>query len=37
MANVHFHQFPSPIGLLLLTSDGQSLTGLYLPDHRGMA
>lgn len=35
MPTLLFHHFPSPIGLLLLTSDGKSLTGLYLPDHKG--
>lgn len=34
MPTVFFHHLPSPIGLLLLTSDGKSLTGLYLPDHK---
>jgi len=29
-----FTRFPSPIGLLHLTSDGQSLTGLYMPAQR---
>lgn len=35
MPTLFFHYYPSPLGLLLLTSDGESLTGLYLPDHKG--
>jgi methylated-DNA-[protein]-cysteine S-methyltransferase len=30
-------EYPSPIGTLVLTSDGQAITGLHLPDHHGHA
>lgn len=30
----YFLNYPSPVGDLLLTSDGTALTGLYLPDPR---
>lgn len=34
--NSHFYNyFASPIGSLLLVSDGESLTGLYMNDHAG--
>jgi len=32
---VYYELIPSPIGQLLLTSDGESLTGLYLENHKG--
>lgn len=31
----HYEQFESPIGPLLVTSDGEALTGLYMTAHRG--
>jgi methylated-DNA-[protein]-cysteine S-methyltransferase len=30
-----YHQFPSPIGPLLLVSNGSALTGLYMGNHAG--
>jgi methylated-DNA-[protein]-cysteine S-methyltransferase len=33
--NVYYHLLPSPIGGLLLVSDGDALTGLFLSDHKG--
>ncbi len=33
--NVFYHQVPSPIGNLLLVSDGDALTGLFMSDHKG--
>ena len=33
---VRYSTFSSPIGELLLTSDGHALTGLYMCEHRGM-
>lgn len=35
MKTVYYDIFPSPIGRLLLVSDGDSLTGLYMSDHKG--
>lgn len=32
---LYFSAVPSPIGELLLTSDGDALTGLYLENHKG--
>jgi len=32
---VYYELIPSPIGQLLVTSDGESLTGLYLENHQG--
>ncbi|MFN0130419.1 MAG: methylated-DNA--[protein]-cysteine S-methyltransferase [Verrucomicrobiales bacterium] len=31
----YFTTLPSPVGALLLTSDGRALTGLYLEEHAG--
>ncbi len=33
--NVFYHLLPSPVGNLLLVSDGDALTGLYMSDHKG--
>jgi methylated-DNA-[protein]-cysteine S-methyltransferase len=33
--NVFYHLLPSPVGGLLLVSDGEALTGLFLSDHKG--
>jgi methylated-DNA-[protein]-cysteine S-methyltransferase len=30
----YYTHFESPLGRLVLTSDGQALTGLYLPVHK---
>ncbi|MBI3864799.1 MAG: methylated-DNA--[protein]-cysteine S-methyltransferase [Planctomycetia bacterium] len=35
MSTTYFHEFPSPIGSLLLVSNDDSLTGLYMTDHSG--
>jgi methylated-DNA-[protein]-cysteine S-methyltransferase len=35
MKPVLYHLLPSPIGRLLLVSDGDALTGLYMDDHNG--
>ncbi|HTQ09463.1 MAG TPA: methylated-DNA--[protein]-cysteine S-methyltransferase [Fimbriimonadaceae bacterium] len=32
---VYFELIPSPIGQLLVTANGESLTGLYLENHKG--
>ncbi len=32
---IYFDTIPSPIGHLLVTSDGVNLTGLYLENHKG--
>jgi methylated-DNA-[protein]-cysteine S-methyltransferase len=31
----YYHQITSPIGTLLLVSNGDALTGLYMADHQG--
>jgi methylated-DNA-[protein]-cysteine S-methyltransferase len=33
--NVYYHLLPSPVGGLLLVSDGEALTGLFMSDHKG--
>ena len=33
--NVFYHLMPSPVGGLLLVSDGDALTGLFMSDHMG--
>ena len=33
--NVFYHLLPSPVGELLLVSDGDALTGLFMCDHNG--
>jgi len=35
MKIIFYHLFPSPVGQLLLVSDGNALTGLYMNDHTG--
>ena len=35
MKTILYHLFPSPVGQLLLVSDGNALTGLYMNDHEG--
>lgn len=35
--NVFYQLWPSPIGGLLLVSNGEALTGLYMSDHKGGA
>ena len=34
-ANAWYTTLPSPVGALLLVSDGEALTGLYTENHRG--
>jgi methylated-DNA-[protein]-cysteine S-methyltransferase len=33
--SAYYSYYPSPVGELLLTSDGESVTGLHLPRHNG--
>ena len=33
--DVFYHLLPSPVGGLLLVSDGEALTGLFMSDHKG--
>ncbi|MGE5194798.1 MAG: methylated-DNA--[protein]-cysteine S-methyltransferase [Deltaproteobacteria bacterium] len=35
MTTIFYHVVPSPIGDLMLVSNGEALTGLYMSDHRG--
>jgi methylated-DNA-[protein]-cysteine S-methyltransferase len=37
MSKSHYYRyFPSPFGEILLTADGEALTGLYLPGHKSL-
>lgn len=35
MTTTYVHRHDSPLGLLTLLSDGTSITGLYMPSHKG--
>ena len=35
MSTVYYSNMPSPIGELVLTSDGERLTGLHMEQHKG--